>query len=148
MMIFLRGKLLDFIVLDKTYAILADIHTLMVTDAGAKAKYEVNAKAVDHLVRSLCDSEFERVCHLNLAWEIWEKLLVLTPKFGKESDLWDQLDEESVWRRKISSDVFGRKIRGRLSAFDRKENSWADFAGLYGDVAQAGRANGWISDQA
>jgi hypothetical protein len=40
MMIFLRGKLLDFIVLDKTYAIPAEIHTLMVTDAGAKAKYE------------------------------------------------------------------------------------------------------------
>jgi hypothetical protein len=30
MMIFLRGKLLDFIVLDKTYAISAEIHTLMV----------------------------------------------------------------------------------------------------------------------
>jgi hypothetical protein len=67
---------LDFIVLDKTYAIPADIHTLMVTDAGAKAKYEANAKAVDHLVRSLCDPEFERVRHLNLAWQIWEKLLV------------------------------------------------------------------------
>jgi hypothetical protein len=64
MMIFLRGKLLDFIVLDKTYA---NIHTLMVTDAGAKAKYEANAQAVDHLVRSLCDPEFERVRHLNLA---------------------------------------------------------------------------------
>jgi hypothetical protein len=54
MMIFLCGKLLDFIVLDKTYAIPANIHTLVVTDAGAKAKYEANAKAVDHLVRSLC----------------------------------------------------------------------------------------------
>jgi hypothetical protein len=50
MMIFLRGKLLDFIVLVKTYAIPANIHTLMVTDAGAKAKYEANAKVVDHLV--------------------------------------------------------------------------------------------------
>jgi hypothetical protein len=76
MMIFLHGKLLDFIVLDKTYAIPVEIHTLMVTDAGAKAKYEANAKAVDHLVRSLCDSKFERVRHLNLAWQIWEKLLV------------------------------------------------------------------------
>jgi hypothetical protein len=36
MMIFLHGKLLDFIVLDKTYAIPVDIHTLMVTDAGAR----------------------------------------------------------------------------------------------------------------
>jgi hypothetical protein len=76
MMIFLRGKLLDFIVLDKTYAIPVNIHTLMVTDVGAKARYEANAKAVDHLVRSLCDPEFERVLHLNLAWQIWEKLLV------------------------------------------------------------------------
>jgi hypothetical protein len=50
MMIFLRGKLLDFVVLDKTYAIPAEIHTLMVTDASAKAKYGANAKAVDHLV--------------------------------------------------------------------------------------------------
>jgi 23S rRNA pseudoU1915 N3-methylase RlmH len=48
----------------------------MVTDAGAKAKYEANAKAVDHLVRSLCDPEFERGRHLNLAWQIWEKMLV------------------------------------------------------------------------
>jgi hypothetical protein len=76
MMIFLRGKLLDFIVLDKTYAIPVNIHTLMWTDAGAKAKYEANAKAVDHLVWSLCDPEFERVRHLNLAWQIWKKLLV------------------------------------------------------------------------
>jgi hypothetical protein len=72
MMIFLRGELLDFIVLDKTYAIPAEIHTLMVTDACAKAKYEANAKSVDHLFRSLCDPEFERVRHLNLAWQIWE----------------------------------------------------------------------------
>jgi hypothetical protein len=76
MMIFLHGMLLDVIVLDKTYAILADIHTLMVTDAGAKAKYEANAKVVDQLIRSLCDPEFERGRHLNLAWQIWEKLLV------------------------------------------------------------------------
>jgi hypothetical protein len=46
MMIFLRGKLLDFIVLDKTYAIPAEIHTLMVTDADAKDKYEANAKSL------------------------------------------------------------------------------------------------------
>jgi hypothetical protein len=58
---------LDFIVLDKTYAIPAEIHTLMVTDAGAKAKYEANAKVIDHLVQSLCDPEFEHVRHLNLS---------------------------------------------------------------------------------
>jgi hypothetical protein len=28
-----------------------------------------------------------------------DKELLLTPKFGKESDLWVQLDEESVWRK-------------------------------------------------
>jgi hypothetical protein len=50
MRIFLHGKLLDFIVLDKTYAIPVEIHALMVTDAGAKDKYEANAKVVDHLV--------------------------------------------------------------------------------------------------
>jgi hypothetical protein len=32
---------------------------------------------------------------------------VLTPKFGKESDLWVQLDEESVWRK----EGFFRRIR-------------------------------------
>jgi hypothetical protein len=74
MMIFLRGKLLDFIVLDLCYS--GHIHTLMVTDASAKAKYEANAKAVDHLVRSMCDPEFEHVRYLNLACQIWEKLLV------------------------------------------------------------------------
>jgi hypothetical protein len=42
----------------------------MVTDAGAKAKYEANAKAINHLVQSLCDPEFERVLYLNLAWQI------------------------------------------------------------------------------
>jgi hypothetical protein len=36
MMIFLRGKLLDFIVLDKTYAIPVNIHTLMMTNAGVR----------------------------------------------------------------------------------------------------------------
>jgi hypothetical protein len=50
MMIFFHGKLLDFIVLDKTYVIPAEIHTLMVIDASAKAKYEANAKVVDQLV--------------------------------------------------------------------------------------------------
>jgi hypothetical protein len=52
------------------------LYQILVTDAGAKAKYGANAKAIDHLVRSLCDPEFERVRHLNLAWKIWEKLLV------------------------------------------------------------------------
>jgi hypothetical protein len=42
---------------------------------------------------------------------------LLTPKFGKESDLWVQLGEESVWwKEEISSDVFGKEVCGRLSA--------------------------------
>ena len=46
------------------------------------------------------------------------------------------------------SDVFGKEVCGRLSAPVRQRNSRADFAGLDGDVAQAGRTNGWIGDQA
>jgi hypothetical protein len=74
---------------------------------------------------------------------------VLTPKFGKESDLWVQLGEESVWwKERIFSDVLGKEVCGRLSAPVRQRNSRADFAGLDGDVAQVGRTNGWIGDQA
>jgi hypothetical protein len=74
---------------------------------------------------------------------------VLTPKFGKESDLWVQLGKEFVWwKERIFSDVFGKEVCGRLSAPVRQRNSRADFVGLEGDVAQAGRTNGWICDQA
>jgi hypothetical protein len=49
---------------------------------------------------------------------------VLTPKFGKESDLWVQLGEESVWwKERIFSDVFGKAVCGRLSAPVRQRNS-------------------------
>jgi hypothetical protein len=46
------------------------------------------------------------------------------------------------------SDVFGKEVCGRLSAPVRQRNSRADFAGSDDDVAQAGRTNGWIGDQA
>jgi hypothetical protein len=47
------------------------------------------------------------------------KMRVLTPKFGKESDLWVQLGKESVWwKERIFSDVFGKGVCGRLSAPD------------------------------
>jgi hypothetical protein len=46
------------------------------------------------------------------------------------------------------SDVFDKEVCGRLSAPVRQRNSRADFAGLNDDVAQAGRTNGWIDDQA
>ena len=48
---------------------------------------------------------------------------------------------------KVSSEIFGRRIRGRLSAPVRQRNSRADFAGLDGDVAQSEEANGWIGDR-
>jgi hypothetical protein len=47
---------------------------------------------------------------------------LLTPKFGKESDLWVQLGENPSSGRKVSSDAFGRKIRGRLSTSVRQGN--------------------------
>jgi hypothetical protein len=40
---------------------------------------------------------------------------------------------------KIFSEIFGRRIRGRLFAPIRQRNSRADFAGLDGDVAQIRR---------
>jgi hypothetical protein len=49
---------------------------------------------------------------------------------------------------KASSEIFGRRIRGRLSAPVRQRNNRADFAGLDGDVARSEEANGWTGDQA
>jgi hypothetical protein len=49
---------------------------------------------------------------------------------------------------KVLLDIFGKEVCGRLSAPVRQRNSRADFAGLDDDVAQAGRTNGWIGDQA
>jgi hypothetical protein len=48
---------------------------------------------------------------------------------------------------KIFSEIFGRRIRGRLSAPVRQKNSRADFAGLDDDVARSEEANGWTGDQ-
>jgi hypothetical protein len=48
---------------------------------------------------------------------------------------------------KIFSEIFGRRIRGRLSTPVRQRNSRADFAGLDGDVARSEEANGWIGDR-
>jgi hypothetical protein len=75
--------------------------------------------------------------------------LLLTTKFGKESDLWVRLDEESVrWKEGFSQmHSAERSAVGYLLPFG-KGTVEADFVGLDGDVAQAGRTNGWISDQA
>jgi hypothetical protein len=48
---------------------------------------------------------------------------------------------------KVFSEIFGRKIRGRLSAPVRQKNSRADFAGLDDDVVRSEEANGWTGDQ-
>jgi hypothetical protein len=74
-------------------------------------------------------------------------LYLLTPKFGKESDLWVQHGEESVRKK----EGFFRRIRQKSPrsaiCFRRQENCCADFAGLRGDVARAEGTNGWISDR-
>jgi hypothetical protein len=89
--------------------------------------------------------------------QLWNKITfipqlkghVLTPKFGKGSDLWVRLDKESVWWKEgYFSEIFGKEICGRLSAPVRQRNSRADFAGLDDDVAQSGETNGWIGDRA
>jgi hypothetical protein len=49
---------------------------------------------------------------------------------------------------RIFSEIFGKEICGRLSAPVQQRNSRADFAGLDGDVAQSGKTNRWIGDQA
>jgi hypothetical protein len=74
---------------------------------------------------------------------------VLTPKFGKESDLWVRFDKESVWWK----EGFFQRYSAKRSAVGyllriRQRNSRADFAGLDDDVAQSGETNGWIGDQA
>jgi hypothetical protein len=47
---------------------------------------------------------------------------------------------------KIFLEIFGRRIRGRLSVPVRQKNSRADFAGLDGDVAQI-RRDEWMGRQ-
>jgi hypothetical protein len=46
---------------------------------------------------------------------------VLTPKFGKDSDLWVQLDEESVWRKEGFSQMYSaeRSTVGYLFPFGK-----------------------------
>jgi hypothetical protein len=67
---------------------------------------------------------------------------LLTPKFGKESDLWVRLDEESVWWKEGSFQRYSAKRSAAGYLPVQQRNSRADFAGLDGDVAQAARANG------
>jgi hypothetical protein len=50
-------------------------------------------------------------------------------------------------RRKVSSERFDKRVRGRKFASVRQGNCCADFAGLHGDVARAEGTNGWIGDR-
>jgi hypothetical protein len=49
-------------------------------------------------------------------------------------------------RRKVSSEEFGKRLRGRQFASVRQENCCADFVGLRGDVARAERGE-WMDKQ-
>jgi hypothetical protein len=73
---------------------------------------------------------------------------MLTPKFGKESDLWVRFEKKSVWWKEGYFQRFSAKICGRLFAPVRQRHSRADFAGLDGDVAQSWETNGWVGDRA
>jgi hypothetical protein len=69
--------------------------------------------------------------------------VLLTPKFGKESDLWVRFEKESVWWKEGYFQRFSakRSAVGYLLQFG-KGTSRADFAGLDGDVAQI-RGDEW-----
>jgi hypothetical protein len=53
---------------------------------------------------------------------------MLRPKFGKESDLWVQLDEESIWRKEGFLRCIRQKDLRSAICSVRQGNSWADFA--------------------
>jgi hypothetical protein len=72
---------------------------------------------------------------------------MLTPKFGKVRSLTcgSNAVRNPSGRSKVSSEEFGKRVRGRQFASVRQENCYADFAGLRGDVDRAEGTNGWIS---
>jgi hypothetical protein len=47
--------------------------------------------------------------------------MLLTPKFGKESDLWVRLDEESVWWKDLFRDIRQRDLRSAICSRSAKE---------------------------
>jgi hypothetical protein len=75
--------------------------------------------------------------------------VLLTPKFGKESDLWVRFDKESVWWKEGYFQRYSakRSAVGYLLRFG-KGTVELILRDLDGDVAQSGRTNGWIGDQA
>jgi hypothetical protein len=48
--------------------------------------------------------------------------MLLTPKFGKESDLWVRLDEESVWWKDLFRDIRQRDLRSAICSRSAKEH--------------------------
>jgi hypothetical protein len=66
---FLRGKgqILWDVMMNIAYVHLVNFLALRSRDM-----FDVNNKAIDHLYRSLCESEFERVRAEDLACRIWE----------------------------------------------------------------------------
>jgi hypothetical protein len=74
---------------------------------------------------------------------------LLTPKFGKESDLWVQLGQESVSRKGRILQIYSAKKSavGYLLPFG-KGTVELILRDLNDDVVQARRTNGWMGDQA
>jgi hypothetical protein len=74
---------------------------------------------------------------------------MLTTKFGKVRSLTcgSNAVRNPSGRRKVSSEEFGKRVRGRQFPSVRQGNCYADFARLHGDVARAEGTNGWIGDR-
>jgi hypothetical protein len=74
---------------------------------------------------------------------------MLTPKFGKESDLWVQLGQESVlWKGRIFQMYSAKKSAVSYLFPFGKGTVELILRDLDDDMAQAGRTNGWMGDQA
>jgi hypothetical protein len=71
MVAFLRGKgqILWDVTVNTAY-----VHPMIFLAPGSRDMFDANNKAVDHLYRSLCESEFELVRIEDLECRIWEQL--------------------------------------------------------------------------
>jgi hypothetical protein len=68
---FLRGKsqILWDVTMNTTY-----VHHVNFLAPGSRDMFDANNKAVNHLYRALCQSEFDRVETEDLACRIWQQL--------------------------------------------------------------------------
>jgi hypothetical protein len=64
-----KGQILWDVTVNTAY-----VHPMKFLAPGSRDMFDANNKAVDYLYRSLCESEFERVCIEDLACRIWEQL--------------------------------------------------------------------------